>query len=167
MFTILAKTPLYVWPLLFGLIFSGLKATKTSVAPLKIFWILPSFFLTLATYTAIHRYGAAPSILSLWIGSLLLGVSMGLPLGRRLNVRFDKTNQKVEMPGSYFTLTLALTIFCSKFFIGMASSLHPEWIGTWILLTPEMLASLACGTFIGRSISLLKKYKSSPHTTLT
>jgi hypothetical protein len=167
MLVILTKIPFYVWPLLAGLIFSGIKATKTGVIPLKIFWALPTFFFLLSGYSVISRYGITVITFLCWLIPLFIGILIGLQIGSRLKLRFDKKNKRVEMPGSWFTLILALSIFCSKFFIRISSLLHPEWIGRSILLAPEIFAALACGTFIGRSIILFKKYNTASHVNLT
>lgn len=166
LFTFFTKTPFYVWPLLAYLIFVGIKASKTGTAPLNLFLIMPGIFFAWSTYTIFNRYGVNPMVLVLWVEVIFLGSVVGIKIARRLRVRFDKKNKRIEVTGSWLTLILAMIIFWNKFFIGVISSIYPALVGTIILLVPELIAAFATGIFIGRSIGFFKQYENATHVDL-
>jgi len=167
MLILFAKAPLYIWPLLAYLIFSGLKASKTGKVPMKLFLIIPSIFLSWSTYTILTRYGLEPITLCCWLAAILIGACIGLAIAYRLQVKFDTIAKTVEVPGSWMTLACSMTIFCSKFSIGMMAALQPAWIGTPVMLIPELIAAVATGVFLGRSIGFFRRYKAVSSNQIT
>lgn len=164
--TLFTKPPLYVWPLLLTLIFAGVKARKTGTIPLKIFFVIPAFFLTWSTYTIFSRYGINFLVQFLWLVSLSLGAFLGIRIAHKLQITIDKQKNLITVPGSWLPLALSMTIFWNKFAIGMLSILSPELIESFFLLVPELVASFATGIFAGRSIGFFQRYKTTPYTTL-
>lgn len=159
---IITKAPVWAWPLFAYLIFVGIKASKTQVFPLGILkklMIIPAVFFIWALYSILmHR--ELSEIIPLMAG-VMLGSCIGYLLVRRQALRFDTTNQTIEIPGSWMTLILALSIFSLKFSLGAISSIHPELKGTWILFSIEWLAALISGIFVGRGINYWHRYKST------
>lgn len=163
---IITKTPIYVWPLLMFLLFMGIRARKLSIVPLKMFIIMPSIFCTWAIYAILMRYGTNFLILSLWTISLLLGVGIGYLIVRGFSMRFDKMKKKVEVPGSWMILTLSMTIFCLRYFLGITTAIRPDLAQSWLFLVPELLATMVTGIFAGRSICCFQKYWNALHVPL-
>lgn len=166
MLKIITGTPFYVWPLLAYVIFIGIKARKKNVIPLKVLLIAPAIFSTWSFYSIITRYGANFFILSVAIISMLIGTFGGCLVMRKTKMRFDKIKKHVELPGSWITLILLMSLFSIKYFLGVTSALVPELVGTWFLLIPEFGAIIIAGVLVGRVVGCWKKYKSSLHVDL-
>ncbi|HSW73001.1 MAG TPA: DUF6622 family protein [Chlamydiales bacterium] len=163
MLKIITSAPFYVWPLLAYLVFIGIKSRKTQVLPLKVLFIMPIVFTVWSFYSFTARYNSM-GIGLLWALCIGVGSAIGSGIVQRMALRFDKENKLVEMPGSLLTLILSLSIFITKFGLGMAYSMNPEWIGK--LLFFEFSTTIITGVFIGRLVGVLKKYKSSSHIDL-
>lgn len=166
MMKIITQTPFYVWPLFAYLVFIGIKASKTNVVPFKVLFIMPVIFSIWSFYSILVRYAVNPFTLLLWAVSILLGVLIGSLVTRRLSMKFDKTNMRVEMPGSWTPLVLSMSIFSTRYFLGITDALHPELAKNWALLLPELIATMISGVFAGRVVACLQKYKTSPHVNL-
>ncbi len=163
----ITKAPLWVWPLLAYLIFIGIKSSKPMILPLgliKRLMIIPVVFLVWALYT-IFESTETYEFIVLMLG-MILGTVLGYFLTRHQNVRFDRKNQLIAIPGSWMTLIVALSIFCIKFSLGALSSIQPELKGTWILLLMQFGAVLFSGIFVGRGINYWCKYKSTAQSNI-
>ncbi len=159
---IITNAPLWVWLLLAYLIFVGIKSSKPMILPLgliKRLMIIPLVFMIWALYT-IFESTETYEFIVLMLG-MILGTVLGYFLTRHQNVRFDRKNQLIAIPGSWMTLIVALSIFCLKFSLGALSSIQPELKGTWILLLIQFGAVLFSGIFVGRGINYRCKYRSS------
>ncbi len=166
MIELITKTPVFVWPVWVFLLFMGIRARKLSTVPLKLFVIMPTIFCTWAIYAILMRYGINFVPLFLWTISKLIGVWIGYLIVSRFSMRFDKINKKVEVPGSCMILVLSMSIFALRYFLGMTTAIRPDLAQSWLLLIPELLATLLTGMFAGRSICCFKKYRDSLHITL-
>lgn len=157
---IFLKAPLWVWPLLAFILISGIKASKNHILSVKKLMLIPLAFFIWALYSIFAHTDMYE--LSLLIASLAVGATLGYLLVRNLNVRFDKAKQIAEMPGSWMTLILALSIFALKFSLGAIISVNPTLKGTLFLLIIEVAAAIIAGIFAGRGISYWLKYKAAP-----
>jgi hypothetical protein len=68
------------------------------------------------------------------------------------------------MQGSWIPLMLSMSIFSSKFTIGMLGSLFPELQGSNLLLGLDLFATVILGIFAGRGVSCLLRYRAAPKT---
>jgi hypothetical protein len=80
---------------------------------------------------------------------------------QRLTLQLDKQKKNVEIPGSWLPLILSMSIFTSKFSIGMMSALLPHLNGSLLLLGLELFATMILGIFAGRGIGCLLRYRAA------
>jgi len=158
---IFANIPIFVWPLLALLLWSGLKARKPNQVPLRILILLPVVFFTWSGVSFIGRYASDPWILALWGLFIGMGFWLGLVNIQRLSLSFDRERKMVNMPGSWIPLILSMSIFGSKFTAGMMRGMFPELSHSWTLIGLELFAGLILGVFAGRSVGCLLKYRAS------
>lgn len=162
MTNIISNAPFWVWPLFAYLLVIGIKASKPSILTLRRLFVVPIVFFAWALHGIFtHNQTSEISILVL---AMLAGCGLGFLMVRNLNMRFDKINRLVEMPGSWTTLILGLSIFCLKFSQGALSTTRPELKGTWYLLLIEASAAVIAGIFAGRGVGYWLKYKTAPQT---
>lgn len=166
MLKIITGTPLYVWPLLAYVIFIGIKASKKNVIPLNVLLIAPALFATWYFYSIIKRYGAKFFVLSIALSSMFIGIFVGCLVMHQTKMRFDKIKKYVELPGSWITFVLLMSLFSIKYFLGVTNALMPELARSWILLMPEFLAIMLAGVLLGRVVSCWQKYQKSTHVDL-
>jgi hypothetical protein len=156
MLQIITKAPFYVWPLFAILLATGLKARKTSIMPLAPLVILPCAFLVWSLYSFFGTYGLQPLTILFWMLCFGTGIFIGFLHMQKLNIKCEKEKRRLEMPGSWIPLLLSMSIFCSKFMIGMLSSVFPHLNGSFLLLGLELFATAVLGIFAGRGIACLK-----------
>lgn len=161
MLQIITKVPVFVWPLFVILLLGGLKARKTSTVPLAILLLIPSIFLSWSLFSFFGKYATNPLAVLFWILCLGVGFIIGFSHMQRLQLQFDKKKKKVEMPGSWIPLMLSMSIFTSKFSIGMMSSMMPHLNGSLLFLGLELFSTIILGIFAGRGINCLMRYKTS------
>lgn len=160
MLQIITKIPIFVWPLLVVLLVSGLRARKTSAVPLAVLLLIPSIFFIWSLFSFFGKYASDPFAMLLWPLCLGLGIFIGYSHMKRLKLQFDKQKKRVKMPGSWIPLILSMSIFTSKFSVGMMSSLLPHLNGSLLFLSLELFSTIILGIFAGRGICCLIRYRS-------
>lgn len=161
MLQIITKIPTFVWPLFAVLLLGGLKARKASAVPIATLLLIPSIFLGWSLFSFFGKYGTNPLAILFWILCLGLGFLIGFLHLQRLNLQFDRHKKKVEMPGSWIPLILSMSIFTSKFSIGMMSSMMPHLNGSLLFLGLELFSTIILGIFAGRGINCLMRYRAA------
>ena len=161
MLQIITKIPVFVWPLFVILLLGGLKARKTCVVPLAVLLLIPSIFFSWSLFSFFEKYAADPLAILFWPLCLGVGFFIGFSHMQSLKLQFDKKKMKVEMPGSWIPLMLSMSIFTSKFSIGMMSSMLPHLNGSILFLGLELFSTTILGIFAGRGINCLMRYRTS------
>jgi hypothetical protein len=150
----MSEIPFYVWPVFVVLLVGGLKARKTTSMPLTALVLIPLAFFIWSFFSLYQTYDTIA--LSIWILSLSAGVFIGYKHMQGYELRFFK--KQVELPGSWIPLILSMSIFTSKFSLGVMGSLFPDLTITLICL--ELTSALILGVFLGRAFCCLARYRS-------
>ena len=158
MLKIIANIPLFVWPLFAVLLIGGLKARKTRLVPLKDLLLIPIAFFGWSLFSFFDRYASDPLAILLWILSLGVGSFIGFSHIQRLNLRCERQKKAIEMPGSWIPLMLSMSIFTTKFSMGMMRAMLPHLENSILFLGLELLSGIFLGIFTGRGVSCLLKY---------
>lgn len=161
MLQILTKIPLSVWPLFAILLLGGLRAIKTRETPLAQLLLIPSIFFVLSMMSFFEKYATDPLSVLYWILCLAIGVFIGFLHMKDIKLEFDKKKKKIKVPGSWVPLMLSMTIFSSKFLIGIMSSLMPHLKGSILFLGIELFSTIILGIIVGRAVNCLMKYRGS------
>jgi hypothetical protein len=161
MLQIITKIPMFVWPLFVILLLGGLRARKNSAVPLAVLLLIPSIFLGWSLFSFFRKYTADSVAILLWFLCLGMGFFIGFSHMQKLKLQFDTQKKKVEMPGSWVPLMLSMSIFTSKFSIGMMSSMMPHLNGSLLFLGLELFSIIILGIFAGRGINCLLRYRAS------
>ncbi len=159
MLQIITKIPVFVWPLFSILLLSGLRARKAREVPIAVLFLVPSIFFGWSLFSFFGKYAMTPLAIIFWLLCLGLGFFIGFSHMQRLNLQFDKEKNKVEMPGSWIPLMLSMSIFISKFSIGMMRSIMPHLNGSPLFLGLELFSTIILGIFAGRGINCLMRYR--------
>ncbi len=161
MLQIITKIPVFVWPLFAVLLLGGLKARKASAVPIAVLVLIPSIFFGWSLFSFFGKYGDNPLAILFWLLCLGLGFLIGFLHMQKLNFQFDRQKKKVEMPGSWIPLMLSMSIFTSKFSIGMMSSMMPHLNGSLLFLGLELFSTIILGIFAGRGVNCLMRYRAA------
>jgi len=161
MLQIITKIPVFVWPLFAILLLGGLKARNANAVPIAVLLLIPSIFFGWSLFSFFGKYGTNPLAILFWLLCLGLGFLIGFLHMQRLSLQFNRQKKKVEMPGSWIPLMLSMSIFTSKFSIGMMSSMMPHLNGSLLFLGIELFSAIILGIFAGRGVNCLMRYRTA------
>jgi hypothetical protein len=143
------------------LLLGGLRARKPNMIHLVPLLLIPTLFLGWSIFSFFGKYGVDSILIFLWLVCFGMGFTIGFSHMKKLQLRFDKQNKKVEMPGSWIPLILSMSIFTAKFSLGMMGTMLPHLSGSVLFLCLEFFATIILGVFSGRGIGCLFRYKTT------
>ena len=164
---IIARTPIWVWPLLGFLLFKGIRAFWPSVMNVYKIFIFPAIFLVLSLNGLIATSGCMSCIVFMRFSALLIGSIVGLLLFKGIVVEADKKKSLIRVPGTASTLLLILAIFSIKYYFGFKSAIDPALAKTFVFVSAKLvITGITSGITIGRALCYWYKYKIAAHTDL-
>lgn len=143
--------PVWVWPLLLGMIWLGLRARRPRVLPVWPAYVMPA--LGVMSVNSVRGLGGGDA---LW---LVFGLAYlpGLLFGQRFQARriLAKTGGRVHLQGEWLTLSVLMLIFWLNFAGGVFQSVAPTvYQSIWFLGLFTALAGSVAGVFLGRALGL-------------
>lgn len=159
-FKIISGVPWWVWTVFALLVFRGIQATKPNQTSI---FVMPTVAIALSMYFAyklvnFDQFLTTSLILShIWL-PIFLGMMLGLVFISKPPLAIDREKMFITQAGSYWFLSLFMTIFATKFFFGFLHATNPVLAAQ--LASIEILAfpGFILGIFYGRTINLLKYY---------
>jgi hypothetical protein len=154
---ILQNTPLWVWAVLVGLLALGLLQTRTRSVNRLLILLLPAIMIPLSLYAVMASFGVSIAAFSAWAAGLAMAVTVnGLVFMRPKGVRYSLEDQRFQLPGSWVPLALMLTIFCTRFVVGVSTGLNSPTVGTvgFVGCVSVVLGSCS-GLFLSRAMRIL------------
>lgn len=152
---ILSHTPTWVFGLLAFLLWLGGRQLRAGQASLGRVALMPLAMTSLSIYGLVSAFGEHPMALLAWL--LAVAVAMTVLLRRALpaGVRFDRAARTFHLPGSAVPLALMMSIFFTKYVVGVLSVMHPALVHQDIpALTVGLLYGAFSGIFLGRAVRL-------------
>lgn len=156
MMQIIDRTPVWVWPLLIGLVFLGLRSTKDRVGPIWLYYAIP--LIGLMGLRTIFSLPQGPVV---WIG-FAMAFLIGATVGYRLQVKWiiEKLAQTVRVRGEWFTFAMIMVLFLSNFVLGVTRGVSPLTVSNPVFLALFVtVIGFASGSFTGRSLRIIKAEK--------
>lgn len=153
---ILIHTPIWVWPIMFGLIALGLNARRTRIAPVWVFATPP-----LLGVMSVSTIAALPAPTLVW-SCFAATYALGAIYGYRKQPAWtgEITGGKVHLKGEWLSLICFMTIFFSRFVQGYSESQAPQIVDTTLYLALFTAANGApAGILFGRAFYVVSKAK--------
>jgi len=150
MFTaILSAIPLWVFPLLFGLIWLGTRAARDRTVSPWLVYTLPLLGL-LSLFRALGLTEANIALIALFV-SYLAGTGLGYRMQPRWIVA--RSAGRVHLRGEWVTMTTILGLFTLNFATGMTQGMAPALAdGARFAVGFGTLAGLMSGSLLGRAL---------------
>jgi hypothetical protein len=150
MFTaILSAIPLWVFPLLFGLVWLGLRARKPRAVSVWMVYALP--ILGLLSLNAAQGLAQAEAALTALALAYIVGAVWGYRAQGAWIIRRD--TRRVHLCGEWMTMVTILSLFALNFATGMLQSMVPSLAGGIpFALGFGMLAGALSGSLMGRAL---------------
>lgn len=157
LYLFISNTPVWVWPLLLGLLVLGLRQTRTQHMGWMRVTVLPLVLVGLSVYGTLAVAGAYPAALLLWalvaLGAATLVLRQPLPA----DAHYDLAHRRFTVPGSAVPLALMMGIFLTKYAVGATQTLAPALLQTTVAAgSIAVLYGLCSGVLLGRSLRLWK-----------
>jgi hypothetical protein len=161
--SILGHTPLWVWGLLAALVGLGLmQARPRRVARMQLL-LLPVALSALGLVSLAPGFAAQPLAAGLWLGALAASAWLGLRLPRPAGAVWRPALNRLQLPGSWMPLAMAMTIFSLRYVLAVALALHPQARAMASVQWPLALVfGGLSGLFLGRALGLLALTRGAP-----
>jgi hypothetical protein len=152
---ILAKTPVWIYPLLSGLIVLGLIQTKDRSMGWLRTVLIPFGFLIFSLYGVLSSFGLHAATTLLWLGGVLAGAAVGMALG--VTAQPSSTARQVVVKGSWVPMAMIMGIFLTKYSVGVATALQVPALQTaQSAYLISLLYGVFSGVFVGRAVLVLR-----------
>ena len=116
---ILKRTPPWVFVLFLALLALGYVQSKGRTLSRGRAAILPVVMLVLSFLGVLSAFGAAPAGFAFWSLGVAIAVLLGVKLAFPKGVTFSTETQTFFVPGSWFPLYLMMTLFFTKYAVGV------------------------------------------------
>lgn len=151
--SVFTGAPVWVWPLLAGLLALGLHAARDRESPVLPFYLLPLLgVLSLATASRMSEGWPV------WLG-FGAAYAVGAMAGYRMQGRWIRGRMpgRVALRGEWVTLSVIMLLFWTSFGWNVAAVLAPQAMAA---LAPQLvwavLAGLAAGSLPGRGLRVAR-----------
>jgi len=161
--SILANTPIWVWPLLSVLVAIGyFKTRPQTVTRLRLLPLPISFAIVAASGVL---FSLQPSTMA---AAVSVGAWIGFARGRSIAAKSSVTRMdgnRLTIPGEWLTMAILLIVFTTKFASAAVSGMTPDWADShWLNGISGLVTGVALGLSSGRAfvyISLLAHNRKS------
>lgn len=154
--------PTYVYILFAGLVYIGIKRCFTRVIKVQRLFITPIFFSFFSIRGISELFDLRLINLSIWLTGCLIGIFFGYKRVKNKNIKVDRKQQLIEVPGDLSMLFLILAAFISEFFIHyvVESGVILGTTSTFKIISLVILG-LFTGLSAGRALNYLRKYRAT------
>ena len=155
---ILARTPVWVWFLLAGLLWLGIGMLERKTIGARRAAIMPVAMTGLSLWGTISAFSHSATygyVLLAWaVAAVVLAAVVGMMQAPR-GTSYNTHKRTFTVPGSWVPLALIMGIFLVKYVVGIELSMRPElaYDGSYSL-TCGAIYGVFSGLFTGRSIRL-------------
>lgn len=147
----LLNTPWWVYLVFIYVLKVGYDATKERVISLHRLFILPTLFTAFSIYNFLTYFRPSAITVITYLLAFLIGIVIGWVLVRSVDLKFDKKQGLVRLPGTFTTLFLVLLIFFAKYYLGYSLAIDPTLAtDTTFELLMLSISGICTGIFIGR-----------------
>lgn len=152
---IISGTPTWVWFVFGYLIFIGIRATRARIVYIPKLFIIPLVLSGLK-----YKVFIAGNI-SIWLGyfiCLALTSFTSYKYTAMQKIKIISPRMSVQLPGTYWTLTVLMAFFVVKYFFGYISATSPTYYND-IKIFELSISGIFSGYFLGKAICYLMKFK--------
>jgi hypothetical protein len=154
---IVMHAPLWVWPLLLGLIGLGIAQSHDRSVPGSVVLALPLVMVAYSAYGIIATFGLDARALAAWCAGVLVTIVLnqsvfGVPHG----VVRDASRWRFLVRGSLLPLALIMAIFWTRFALGVLAGMSPATVAVpSFVIGVAFWLGLCGGFFPARTIRIL------------
>ena len=154
---ILSHTPIWVYALFFVLLVFGLMQTRTRKVGKISALLLPVGMIALSLGGINSSFGLTPIPLAAWGTAIVIATVVGYAYFRDKRIRYEATDGKFFIPGSWVPLVVMMAIFFAKYAYAVMHASNAEVISTPVFIGAlSGVYGLLSGYFSSRALNLIK-----------
>lgn len=159
---IVFNTPFWVWLLLAFLLYRGFLASSGREVPLRKTLIIPLLMLMLSAQGMLSSFGLTALTAPVWLSCFLLAAGIVWWRFQAGNMLAQPQRGVIFVPGSWLPMALMISIFMTKYVVGVLLALHPEQAQQApFAATVCALYGFFSGIFIGKMGRMLQLYRAA------
>jgi len=150
---IVKHTPSWVFILFFVLLLAGYLQSRERTVRCHMVSILPGAMTGLSLYGTISAFGFSPLGLGLWLAGVT--IAAGLAAGRKTptGLSYSTETRTFHVPGSWLPLALMMTIFFTKYAVGVVVARQMPIVGNAVFIgSISFCYGVFSGIFMARGI---------------
>lgn len=152
---IITHTPIWVWAIFVLLLWLGFKQSLPSTPGLKRITLIPLAMLGLSLYGLVSVFGSASVLLLAWGCSAVLAATLVARQPVQQGTQYNSWTQRFELPGSWVPLVLMMSIFMTKYGVGITAVMQPDLLHSAVFSYSICAVYGVCsGVFAGRALRL-------------
>jgi hypothetical protein len=144
------------------IIFAVLPTLKDRITSVRKLIITPAIFIVLFCKSVIENFSLDTTSIYVILLGTCLGIAIGVLIRRKTEIKADRDQQLIWLPGSYLSLVIFTLIFTVHFVIGYLQATNPVYLTQ--ASTKQVLLFLLAFTSnisLGASLCLYYKYRVS------
>jgi len=150
---ILTQTPVWVYPLFFGLIVLGyLQSKPREVAPARLAF-LPLALGAFSLSRLVGTFGLEPLALGAWVAGTAAAVSINRALKQPAGARWSAASGRFHVPGSWVPLALMMAMFFARYALAVGQAMQPALLhSAGFAAAASFGLGLLSGAFLARAL---------------
>lgn len=159
MWQILIHTPIWVWALLGLVLWLGWRDLYDRTIPPARLIALPAVATSISLFNILTSAQPALSAPA-WLLAVAVALPLGMLIGRWRKLDVDPQGRRLKLAGSWFSMTLGLTIFAVRYAMGVAVGRDPALAAdtAWVIAAGAVGGAIA-GIGIGWLACLMIRYR--------
>jgi len=153
----LEETPWFVYFIFFYVVYMGLRSLRPRTIPFWQIFPLPALLVLWSLTIVSSRWDKSLISLGTGIGTFLVGAAVGWWILSFYKIRIERFRGTIALPGSKWTLALALSIFAVRYYFGYIYATQAH-IPSHFILIDFSISGFLIGNFIGRALRYLRLY---------
>ncbi|NVN09787.1 hypothetical protein [Nguyenibacter vanlangensis] len=162
-----SHTPWWVLAIAGFLVYRGIQAGRPNTTRVLRLFVVPAVFLCWGGSILATRYAISVGNCMLWAAFLLIGGFVGHLSVHNEAILADHDRGVISRPGDRTYLPLLIVAFLTNYAFATIAAIHPSWLASpgCALLNIAVAAHMA-GIFLGKAVTLTRKYAATSHTSL-
>jgi hypothetical protein len=156
---IILQTPIHVWALFIFLLFIGMNALVSKELSISRLMIIPFSFMTWSIFSIYKSYGTNFLLWALWLICCTVGFLILFFYTSKQKFKINYENNKILIPGSYFSLIFSMSFFIFKYSINVCYAINPslKMIPSFFILD-IIISAIISGLFLGKTLGIIIQY---------
>jgi hypothetical protein len=153
---ILAHTPIWVVALFFVLLVFGLMQTRTRTVGKILALLLPVGMIALSLAGIKSSFGLTTTPLAAWGLAIAIATAVGYAFFRDKRIRFEATDGKFVIPGSWVPLVVMMALFFTKYVYAVMNAFNADAVSTPMFIGAlSAVYGLLSGYFSSRAVNFI------------